>query len=425
MRRRMDCLLICLVISLLANGLVSAEKVKLVLMHNGPDEMINAQNKVIEMFEAEYPNIDIEFIRTGSGEHNAKMLTMFAAGVGPDLFSIAPDELITKGHIMEISSLLDKDPEAQKIVDRLLPGVWEMSAYPGNKRYYIPNGAVITTMFLNLDHFDEVGVPRPGASWTWEEFRTAARRFTRDKAQGGIRFGFIGDLESQLQGMLPWIFQAGGQPFDNWYRPTTSRFNQTNVVEALQFIYDMRWRDNSIPQQSQTTQGWSPNMFFNGEVSMLHHNPARIGQLAQQVTFQWDLQRLPYYKEHAAVGNVSGQMINANTKYPEEAWAYVKFLFRPEAQALTSPFAQIPVVKDVALGSWLNQPIPGINKRALLEEFAVTRNRAQYPGYFEAINKAFQDEWTKAFRRNEVSVQNVVTSIDDKLKALLLTLAGE
>lgn len=187
--------------------------------------------------------------------------------------------LIDADCLLEVSELVANDPEIEQVRNSLLPGLWEMSLYSG-KRYTIPMSVALADWYLNIDHFESSGLALPDEDWTWDDFLSLARRLVVYDGDKMVR-GAYAVQANALHEILPWMIQAGGLPFDDWAAPTKATFSSPEVTEAMQFLYDLRWEYGVAPKPWELTGG-TITMFMLGEVSMLTHWPARVGQFARE-----------------------------------------------------------------------------------------------------------------------------------------------
>src|SRR5690606_7436182 len=147
--------------------------------------------------------------------------------------------------------------------------------------------------------------------------------------------------------------------------------------------------------------------FMRGNVSMITHWPARVGQFAQAgLSFDWKVQRAPQYRSRSTIGAIDGVKIGAQTKHPEIAWEFVKFLVRPDIQRILAPNVQIPTVREVTMSpDWLDFPIAGVNKIAFLQDAEFVQNRAQDPTVANDIDRIFLEEWRASFDEGEYPIE--------------------
>lgn len=390
---------------------------------HGTDQMMAGMARIIAAFERENAGVNVEVVRAVDGNDlTEKAIAMFAAGIGPDIIGGGDSttySLMAAHLLMEITPLVERDPEVGKIRASYLPGIWEMSMY-GDNRYILPSGVVTMGMYLNHDQFGESGVALPDKDWTWDEFLTSAKKLTTPEGSGTVRYGFGFD-PWEMAVMVPWVHQAGGTMFDNWFSPSQPRFTSGPVLEALRFVHGLRWDSHVIPRVGEIPgKSITSGNFSGGHVSMFMHFPARVPQFARNASFEWDIYLLPSYRQSANLGAVDGLKIGSQTKHVKEAWEFIKFMAKPYAQEVMAPLGQIPSHRGVALSSvYLDDPIPGLNKRAFLESAAVAVNRAQDPALGTELNRIFMEEWARSFANNSIPIEQAAKTMNERMSAFL------
>ncbi|MFI8527359.1 ABC transporter substrate-binding protein [Promicromonospora sukumoe] len=159
---------------------------------------------VVEDFEAEYPNVDVELANVGTGnDHYVVLQNAIRAGSGvPD---VAQVEYYALPQFSIAGSLADLAPlGASELDGTYSPGTWG-SVTDGDAVYGLPIDSGPMALFYNARTFKEAGVEVPA---TWDEFVDAARKIhahddgTHLIADDG-NAGFATSM----------IWQAGGTPF--------------------------------------------------------------------------------------------------------------------------------------------------------------------------------------------------------------------
>jgi len=161
--------------------------------------------QVVEDFEAEYPNVNIELSNVGTGnDHYVALQNAISAGAGvPD---IAQVEYHALPQFTITDSLADLTPYGAGDLGRTFsPGTWDAVTGGTDAVHALPMDSGPMALFYNHRVFDEAGVEVPT---TWEEFADAAQAIqdhdpdTYITADNGI---------STFTTSMIW--QAGGHPF--------------------------------------------------------------------------------------------------------------------------------------------------------------------------------------------------------------------
>ena len=144
----------------------------------GSPDAIGVEADIIAAFEAKYPNIHVEPVVSGYNDYHTKLLTMIAGGSAPDVMRISTQYL---PDLASSGGLLDIGAEAEK-------RGYDLSMYYEQGLedcsyedicYGLPWGTAPVYMLVNVDMFEEAGIPLPSYDWTIEEFDQITCSFKR------------------------------------------------------------------------------------------------------------------------------------------------------------------------------------------------------------------------------------------------------
>lgn len=315
----------------LTSGLVYAQEVVTITWSywGDPDEL-PPNEAVIKAFEAKYPNIKIKTQHAPWGSYFDRIQTQMAGGTAPDvMFLNNIPSYAARGVLLPLDDLIHKTGfDITPYYEENL----KIFSLDG-KVYGFPRDNDTTVLYYNKDLFDEADVAYPNASWTWDEFLAACQALTKMDARGRVtQYGVA--LESNKYAMF--IHQNGGQIFDDPLEPTEFLMHEPLAVEAIQFMGDLINKYKVAPSFAQMLQmGNTTQMFQGGHVAMTMTNAARIPTF-QQANFQWGVAPLPAGRTgiRANVAGGAGYVISSNTKHPEEAFTFLKFLAGEEGQSI-------------------------------------------------------------------------------------------
>lgn len=380
-------------------------------------------------FETRHPGIEIqlEFYSRGYWQ---KLKTMQAAGTAPDVWYMAPHDMIDlarKGILEDLTPYLERDRIA---MDAYFEPVMDSMRWRG--RYYalgVQFGAI--ALYYNRDLFDAAGLAYPNTAWeevdgrrrmvskpwTWEDLLHAAKALTQDTDGDGApdRFGF--QVEPNLETCIaPFIHQNGGAIMT----PDCTRviLDRPEAVEAIRFVRDLRWKHGFAPTpEAGGTQGFSTSQLFEtGRVAMAFDGSWRIGYYNRAGTLHYDVAALPTGPAGRS-GSIApaalGNSIQAESPVKEAAWEWVKFYSsavsqRARAAAGDAPFAgdapasapstaaaPAPAPDSEAISEAIAQRLLGLRKRgipihrgaarsdAFLEADTPPRNEAAFLAYLD------------------------------------------
>ena len=175
-----------------------------------------AYRALIDAFEAQRPDVRVEFIPVGRHpEHVTRLTTAFAAGNAPDLFLInfrrwgqfiAADVLEPVGPLLDAAGLLDRDA--------FYAPPLEGFTYNG-ELVCMPQNVSSLVVYWNRALFAEYGVEPPRPDWRWSDFHDAAKALTRD-LDGDRRPEIYGlDVDPSIVRLAPFVWQTGGRLVDD------------------------------------------------------------------------------------------------------------------------------------------------------------------------------------------------------------------
>ena len=151
-------LLVVVLAMVLSVAAVQAQDPVEIVMGSWRTEDIEQWEAMLEIFEAEYPGIDVKFEPSLNTEYNVQTSTLLEAGEGPDLITCRPFDVALDWY--EIGGLADITdlPGLENFSDVAL-GAW--STDDASVTYCVPMATVIHGFIYNKDLFDELGLEEP------------------------------------------------------------------------------------------------------------------------------------------------------------------------------------------------------------------------------------------------------------------------
>jgi multiple sugar transport system substrate-binding protein len=164
-----------------------------------------AYERVIEAFQEANPDVSVRMLYTpGQADYRTQIATDFAAGDPPDVF------LINYRHLGQYAARGALEPLADRLAaseilneEDFYPTPLDAFRYRGDMLYGIPQNASSVVVYYNQDRFDEVGVPRPQAGWTWDDFIDAAKATTIDTDGDGAPTSMASGSSPRLSATCP------------------------------------------------------------------------------------------------------------------------------------------------------------------------------------------------------------------------------
>lgn len=150
--------------------------------------------KILPVFEAQYPDIDVQFKPTTPTEYNAALNARFAGGTGGDIITCRPFDnalaLFDKGHLADIKSL-----EGLSNFSDVAKAAWSTDS--GDATFCVPMASVIHGFMYNKDAFKELGIDAPS---TEAEFYAAMDKIKDDGTYIPMAMGTKDQWEAATMG---------------------------------------------------------------------------------------------------------------------------------------------------------------------------------------------------------------------------------
>ncbi|HEX2185088.1 MAG TPA: extracellular solute-binding protein [Chloroflexota bacterium] len=188
-------------------------------------------------------NAPTTFTRTGMvGDYIEKLNTAFAAGTGPDTYTVGGSGVPNFSAKGAALSGIDRYQAVQKELPDFFPATVEAARYQG-KLNGLPYIVDIRNMIVRKDHMQQAGLDTATFPETWDRFREAARRMTQ---RNGTDFAVVGfGMPKASWGAHDLWFtlvqQQNAYPFNQ--ELTRTQFTTAEARAALQLMVDLLNKD--------------------------------------------------------------------------------------------------------------------------------------------------------------------------------------
>ncbi|MBN2388578.1 MAG: extracellular solute-binding protein [Anaerolineales bacterium] len=210
-------------------------------------EAVEAWEAQVARFQEMYPNVTI------TGTDYAYTPDSFAALVAgnqvPTLFEVYltdPGKMIEQGVAADLTSIF----EAQNLDQVFNPDIMSIATQDG-RVYGIPRFAYAMGLAYNISMLNAAGYDAPPA--TWEELAVMAQALT-DRDAGVAGFSFITDGSGAAGWHMTTIAYNFGLLNTDIVRQSdtgyAAGFSEGPMLEALQFVYDLRWTYDVLPREN-------------------------------------------------------------------------------------------------------------------------------------------------------------------------------
>ncbi len=307
-------------------------------------------------FEAAHPHLRLQVIQSNV---ERKADTMLAAGIPPDVLAVGVDKVnyyVEADALLDLAPLVAQDPDLRELwravqggpdaatsdffVETVRPFVRESG---GRKQLFaLPANYTPFIIYYSKDLFDKYRVPYPDENWDWDDLREKALALTRDAAgrradhpdfdpNRVVSYGF--QFAWWQHGVETFIRQNGGRLVNA--DGTEVVADDPRTVAALQFLFDLKYRDRVVPTgQGATARDIS---FLKGTVGMFLWGVFLIPTLNEQApALDWDIAPLPRGPDgrRASIVYTNAWGISRQCPHPEAAFAYLKFLVSDEGMRI-------------------------------------------------------------------------------------------
>ena len=327
--------------------------------------------KLVEEFMKENPDIKVEMEAIPYGALHDKLITAMAAGTAPDVVRmdiIWVPEFASIGALLELDEFIERD---NIDLNNFFPGPLETCKWNGHY-YGLPLDTNTRVLFYRKDLFAEAGIDHPPR--TWQELLEFAKKLTKDKDGDGK----IDQYGLAIGGAWPWHFfpflwQNGGDFLDEDMKKCI--INSTEGVEALQFLVDLIHKYKVAEYGTDVWRG-----FALGRYAMMIMGPwgnPLVASVDKEVAEEKTGVALLFKGKYAA-SIVGGEdvVIFRQTKHPEAAWKFVKFLISERFQLEMFEVGQIPVLRSL---------VPKLSTdpyyKVFMEQLETARARTPHPKF--------------------------------------------
>lgn len=196
-----------------------------------------------EAMEEKYKNVEI--VPANYKYDATTFLPMVEAGNCPTILETwftEPQKLIRNGLIKDITDVL----EEKGWLEHLSPALKTLFSDSNGRVYAVPRDAYALGIMCNVDLFEQAGLVDedgiPIFPKTWEELAETAKKIKDETGMAG--FVYLAKDIAQAGwhfSNIAWCFGAT-LCVDNGDGTFTSQLNTEEAIEAMQYVYDLKWK---------------------------------------------------------------------------------------------------------------------------------------------------------------------------------------
>ncbi len=348
-------------------------------------------------------------------DYKSKISLDLKTGSGADIYAIDGiwvGEFADAGYIKPISDLVGASKtDGWEGWNQIPKAVQNNFSYNG-KRYGVPSGTDGRVIFFNKKLFAQAGMPADWQPKNWNDILDAAH-VIQSKLPGvmpiQLNAGTAMGEATTMQGLLPLLVGTGHQIYENgkWQGNTQA---MRDVLGMYQKIYQSSpHMGDPILQQDAKGRDKSFQEFSQGKIAMLFESDylwrgvvepnkgvAKMADRDQTIGYA----KIPAKSAGGGIKNQdfvsmsggSGNVLNPNTKYPNQAWELLQFMNSKDATiAMLNGTARITQRQDVNDQVLANDPMLTFVSKQVLPITAYRPGLAVYPQVSLALQQATAD----------------------------------
>jgi multiple sugar transport system substrate-binding protein len=366
--------------------------------------------EIITAFKEKHSNINVKLETTPFDQYWTVLEAGATGGAMPDvLWMNSPNFPLyaSSNMFLPYNDRLKKDKIT--LTDHFPKQLIDMYTYKGNI-YGVPQQFDTVGLWYNKEMFDAAKLSYPDETWKWNDLIEAAKKLTIPAKN---QWGFA--IQNDQQGFYNTVYQAGGYAINN--ENGTAGF--TKGKEGLGFWADMIHKHKVSPTLPQLTDTRAQSMFESERLAMLYMGSWLSLSVGKNELLKNKIGIAPLPSspdgKRASIIHSQGFVTAKNTKHPDEAWEFVKFLASKQAH-------EILVKHDVAsaykgLTDSYVKKMPELNRQVFVDAIA---NSVPYPA---SINTAkwveVQNKYFNMLMLGTISLDEAVKKIDTEIEALL------
>lgn len=322
----------------------------------GDPPQIEAQNNVVEQFNASHDDIELEIIIAENNVAYDTLNTLLASGDAPDI--VGPVGIrgsnAFDGNFLDLQPLID---EVGYDLSQWPESLVDFYRVEGQGLIGLPFGVFPSMIYFNRDLFDAAGLDYPpqeygspyadGDTWDFDKLSEVAMLLTIDAngndatspdfdAENIVQYGFANQWSDPRGYATSW--GAG-----NFVDDEGNAVMPENWADYFEWYYNAMWEDHFIPTATASNSDLlaNGNVFSSNNIAMaMTHTwyTCCLGEVSN-----WDLAVHPEYEgEVTAKLHADTFRILNTTEHPEEALVVLDYLLGEASQELLNVYGGVP-----------------------------------------------------------------------------------
>lgn len=304
------------------------------------------KEKIKPLFEKEHPDIELKLTRMPTEGLKQQVIAGVSGDAAPDLMRmdiVWVSEFAKMGALKDLSAM----EGFEEVKNSVFEGPMSTNLYQG-KYYGVPLNTNTKVAIYNKALLEKAGLQ--GAPKTMDEFVAAAKAAKEAGAKGSIGIGGV----AQSWSWLPYFWSLGGKLTNEDFTKFDGFLNSPESIAAVEEI--VKWHNDKLT--APTILGKEPGTWDgikNNEYFMIDDGPWFYDILMNEKDSKFKpleqtVRGLIPEGPGGSRSVIGGEdlVVFANSKHPEEAWEFAKWMLQEEPQKIMSETGLIPTNKVAA-----------------------------------------------------------------------------
>src|SRR3954469_22876912 len=377
-----------------------------------PQEITN-QKAIADAFHAANPAITVDVDVSDWEAYWTKLQTGLAGGAAPDVFAmdgpLFPD-YHARDVLLDLKPYVDKDAyDLTQLADQ---GVKDFTTSDGGQ-YGLPRDLNTIALYYNKKMFDAAGIAYPDDTWDWAKLVATAKQLTKTDGNKTTQWGFYTETTDMENYWSELVWQNGGDIMapDN----KTTGLDTDQGAGGIQFLQDLIWKDKVMPDPAVSAE--TGDAFEQGQAAMAANGSWQVATF-DAAGFAYGVAPLPSGPAGRFTSvNPTGAVVYKDSKAPDAAWEFAKYLASPPAQQqLMTLKASIPVNKEVLAGPYSSS---WDGAKVFADSLSYAKLKPSFKGY-DGFTTTLQNELgTNVFNAANKTAKDALATVVPQLNQIL------
>ncbi len=376
----------------------------------------------MEAFQAEYPDIEVEFQISATADLYQKMLLGLSAG-GEGLPDVAAVETSNLAQFVDVGGLMDITDKVAAYKNKMNAYKWADASKNG-KIYAMPWDSGPVALYYRTDVFEKAGLPSDpeGVSdllKTWDDYYAVAKTI---KEKTGAFMLQESQEKPTGRNFEKLLWQQGAFYFDETGVPL---LNSPEAVKSMTFITELV-KSGLADNTEEWTQPWYDGL-SNGTVATIIGASWMGGFLtswiAPDAVGLWKVVPLPTWAGSTNSGSNDGGsnlVISDTSENKEAAWAYVEFMLGREESQINAykSMDAFPSLETTYTDEFFDEEIEYFGNQKVRRVFANSVSQIPVLSYtknYSRANESLKEAYVKIIFKN-ISIEQALEEANEQVK---------